>query len=523
MKNLKAIVEKRKSTAKNDQASAGKGTTAVVRASDRMVATIALYKALSATSQAIATTRQHLRDFGQVKALAEVVESEGMSRGLAKFANFDGAAEGLFEGFPATESLDAVALAADDPRNTGALEGILAVAAMEADAASADTASVVNGLMATLKTFCDDLDYREDMGEKLTSELAEVELSDDQLTGVTVNAVSADARKVQFEKLTAVGGAMADAPNFKDVTTEDLKAIQDNLASAVEHLTGVTGLAIDEDGVVIDDAENISDDYIISSGTLTDKGYSVESLKALVHQMLGLTEVFENVRENLEAIGNGFMSAIPAAAENDGEDEGENEDSGDANGATDDDDETAGDDDGSDEAGATEGDEGGDTDGEGDTGDDGENDGTSDNEDDGADQEEEAAMASEAEIAATICGFATVIAAVVDSATIAMTSVIEIGETVSELAAASDEDPDGDSDQDEDAGDTAENDEDKGGDSDGGDSEDEGDEETAGTDEAKAAADAAAETTADATADTAEAEAEAAPTVPSWGQPRRLI
>lgn len=421
MKSLLHYAQQNRAAAADTAEATTKAKKALTMAS--MSAMVNLFHMRIALERSIAVAQQHGADIKQVKDLREVAGTEGFSRGLVAFADKAGSASQLFQDFPSVESLDVVAMPTDDARTVRALAGLDQVLSMEAEVAMADAAAVAPGTVALLKAFLEDLEMREDLGEDLAEAMKDKEVSDEVMGATTVIAISAADEKSRLELLAKVAAGMSTPVVFKDLTEEAAEALSADLANAVEALAPFTGLEKGENGISIDTAK-IAEQFVANAGTLSDKGYTPASLEGLLRLMLSVIDSLENVRDNFDAIKDGYMSIVPAEEEPEGDDaentDDENASDDDANADTGSGDENPSveeaEDDTNGDTNADDGDAGGD-------------------DDDSKGDEEEPKMASEAVTCMLVCGFATVTIAVIDACVSSMTSVIELAEGVEKLGA----------------------------------------------------------------------------------------
>lgn len=250
-------------------------------------------------------------DYNEVRKLVKVVSEDGLSRSLMHLANFDGNLSRILPATPATESLDLITVAPSDRRAKMFVTALEEVVLETEDEATADAvAEIAEDVGEAIDAADDVAEEFSDIIEDMEETLKENDVSEVVLTGISVSAISAEARAHTLKVLTGTIANLT-APDFDNMDEEKCSMIKSALAEIVADLTPFTGLVY-RGNVVSVDASLVTDEYKPSEGTLSDKGYTAEVAGELLRQAQALVDAISNLGDKSDDIEEGIKTAIPA-------------------------------------------------------------------------------------------------------------------------------------------------------------------------------------------------------------------
>lgn len=253
--------------------------------------------------------------YGNVRKLVAVAKTDGISRSLIRFLNFNKTLTNAgATGVPAVESLDLVTADRHDYRTTRL------IASLESDILANEEETVADALNEVAEDTAESVDAAGDTAEKLEDaiddvkeEVADVVISDVVTSTVTVKAINADARRRTIEALTGVVSNLC-APDLTDLSDEKLDLLRKTINDIVEAIGPFTGLVY-VDGVVSVDPSAVESQYIANDGTLDDLGYTQDVVDHLLGEAKNLVTAIKELSDKSGEIKEGIATGTASGTE----------------------------------------------------------------------------------------------------------------------------------------------------------------------------------------------------------------
>lgn len=260
----------------------------------------------------LSTQRAALEGFSDLRALQTVIKKHGLTKALMAFANHNARLSTVVTDLPSVESLNNVPLSKQDKRYGIALEGLETTLGQE---------PVVIG--SWVKQVAGEL------GELLSTTAASAHRTDEDLSELSARLSDLDPQAVLYDTLivtarTATGteailSTVAD--HIRKIGTVDVDALFTSSAyreandafmqSQVEEFKPFLGVSIDADRFVHAGADAIDEAYQPREASLTDLGYSTETLIDLMSKAMELVAAIVELDDRREAI----TAALDAVAD----------------------------------------------------------------------------------------------------------------------------------------------------------------------------------------------------------------
>lgn len=236
-------------------------------------------KAVSVTSalrQSMAQLDRATESFQTFNAIREVISEEGLSRGLVALITKDPASAKLFKTLPALERMDAITIRPSDKRVQAMLAEMDETAAIEALMVCDFIQGSVSHLEDLFGALKEQLRPLSDITADLTDALSDGRIPESALAEVSAHTLCADSAVKLIEGLTHVVIHL-DTPSTGDDPDEW------SLEKLVGFIAECCGATINERGCVVVDPSRLGEEFQPKDATLTEHGFTIDGLIALLH------------------------------------------------------------------------------------------------------------------------------------------------------------------------------------------------------------------------------------------------
>lgn len=264
-----------------------------------LASSTALMTAVQRINVRVTTLRQQQDSLRDLRRAHAVISREGYGHALAAFLHTKDF-QRIAPNFPAVETLGAVSVPPRDRRVQAGLSRLRALMAREellvADQVSDAAAAISDALSAA----AEQAESYKELIERLESRLSSGTVSDEALESTTVTAIGADMRDDILGHMIDLAKAI-DIPSY-DETDEALpEKIEGHLAAMITAVGPSTGAVVDGFTVTVDPAR-IGEEYIPTEGTLAEKGYTVEKVRALLDRTEELISALQDLASKRDAM-----------------------------------------------------------------------------------------------------------------------------------------------------------------------------------------------------------------------------
>lgn len=245
----------------------------------------------------LAEIRNTTNEYTDLRRLCSVLKVHGISKALMQFANPQNAFTSVVKNMPANESLDLVSFGANDARTTTALEGLSDLLAAEPRLISEWTHASADDIEDLLE--CTEAQLK-DVGEAISQALMDLENApSEDLLSTTVFAVTNDAAMARMDAMLDIlpdFDAVVSNPTDRDGT--DLYKAK--IAEMIQKIGPYVGIATDPSNPYLIISGDMMESMQGREATLSELGYSVESIIALLKKADSLIDELNGLIERKE-------------------------------------------------------------------------------------------------------------------------------------------------------------------------------------------------------------------------------